>query len=86
VNTADLEQAVARRFGYLVDEAGFAGPYTSDQGYVGYGAYPWSVWVVRLVVRAGLRAEAVGFAGAGRAPTVSPAAKPASGAGWRRVE
>lgn len=46
VNVEDFNRVVAGRFAYLVHEHGFDGPDTSEQGYAGYTAHPWSVWVV----------------------------------------
>jgi len=36
---------VVGRFGFLVEEFGFAGPDVDSADFVGYSAPPWSVWV-----------------------------------------
>ena len=37
---------VTDRFGFLVDEFGFAGLDVGEKGYVGFFSAPWTIWVV----------------------------------------
>jgi hypothetical protein len=46
VRLASFSEDVAARYGFLVDEFGFAGPEIGEEGYVGFSSRPWWIWVV----------------------------------------